>query len=235
MKRTNLPTLVMTPFLLIAAGILFCAQALAAPEAVMCRTNCTLVQKGDDWLPLTEELKLPGDIKVFTNATFQIKEGKLRQLKEGQTLRADGTLFNPDGSVMPVFDHIEMSKGQVMVFKDGEGAVQSAALTLPDRSVINPDGSYSRPSGRRSRLVDGQMLTLDGVSMPSMDTITLRNGKVVVYKSGALIQLQSPVQIMSMQDGTRVRGDGQVTTRDGTVTQLIEGKTVTVEGARTSW
>jgi len=205
------------------------------PEAVMCRTNCTLVQKGDDWLPLLEELKLPGDIKVFTNATFQIKEGKLRHLKEGQTLRADGLLFSPDGSVMPVFDHLEMSKGQVLVYKDGEGEVQSAALTLPDRSVINPDGSYARPSGRRSRLVDGQMLTLEGVSMPSLDTITLRGGKVVIYKSGALIQLQSVVQTMGMQDGTRVRGDGQVTYRDGTTSQLVEGKTMTVEGARSSW
>jgi hypothetical protein len=220
---------------LAATLALSCGQAQAAPECVMSRTNATLLQRGDSWVPLTEELKMPGEIKVFTNASFQIKEGKARELKEGQILRADGTLFNPDGSVMPVFDHIEMNKGRVMVYKDGEGQALSAPLALPDRSIINPDGSYSRPGGRRSRLVDGQMLTLDGVSMPSMDTITLRNGQVVVYKSGALIQLQSPVQIMSMQDGTRVRGDGQVTALDGTVSQLIEGKTMTVEGARTGW
>ena len=40
--------------------------------------------------------------------------GKTRHLEAGQILRADGILLNPDGSVMPVFDHIAMSNGRVM-------------------------------------------------------------------------------------------------------------------------
>jgi hypothetical protein len=46
---------------------------------------------------------------------------------------------------MPVFDHLAMSKGRVMVFMDGQGEALSAPLTLPDGSVINPDGSYWPP------------------------------------------------------------------------------------------
>ena len=71
--------------------------------------------------------------------------------------------------------------------------------------------------------------------MPGLDTISFRNGKVVVYKSGALIPLSSPNIIMGMYDGTRVRGDGLVTSRDGTTSQLTEGQTITVEGVRAGW
>ena len=71
--------------------------------------------------------------------------------------------------------------------------------------------------------------------MGGLDTITLSNGKVVVYKSGALIRLESPVQIMGLCDGSRVRADGLVTARDGTTTRLTEGQTITVQGVRADW
>jgi hypothetical protein len=181
---------------------------------------------------------MPGGIEVFTNGTFRVKEGKTRLLKEGEILRADGYLLQPDGSVMPVFDHIAVSKGRVMVFKDGEGEALSAPLTLPDGSVINPDGSYWRPSGsygRRGRLGEGRLLTLEGTALGGLDTVSLRNGKVVVYQSGAWISLQAPNQVMGTHDGTRVRGDGFVTFRDRTTIQLAEGQTITAPGIRGDW
>lgn len=234
MKQTTLRALVIIQFFVAANAVLVFAQANSFSEGVICRTNRTLLQSGREWTLLPAPMTMSGGIKVFTNGTFRVNEGKIRSLGAGQILRADGTLLNPDGSVMPVFDHIAMSKGTVMVFKDGEGAGLTAPLTMPDGSVINPDGSYARGT-RRSRLVDGQLLTLEGASMGGLDTITLSNGKVVVYKSGALIRLESPVQIMGMYDGSRVRADGLVTFRDGTTTQLIEGQTVTVEGVRAGW
>ena len=84
-----------------------------------------------------------------------------------------------------------MIGARVMVFKDGEGEALADPLTLPDGSVINPDGFYTRPGGGYSRLVDGQLLTLEGASLAGLDTISFRNGRVVVYKAGALIPLQS--------------------------------------------
>jgi hypothetical protein len=235
MKRTNLRALIITLFVLAAAAGPVCAQGGSSPEAVTCRTNTTLLQSGGDWAALAVKMTMPGGIEVFTNGTFRVNEGKERRLNEGQILRADGFLLNPDGSILPVHDHIAMSAGKVMVYKDGEGTALAAALTLPDGSVINPDGTYTRPNARFARLVDGQLLTPEGVPMDGMDTITFRDGKVVIYKSGALIRLQSSNVIMGMNDGSRVRGDGFITFRNGTTTQMTEGQTLTSPGVHASW
>ncbi len=238
MKPTFLRTLALCQVLAVAnAGLLF-AQPNPSTEAVTCRTNATLLLRGGELTPLTETLRMPGGIEVSTNGTFRVKEGKSRLLKEGQILRADGYLLQPDGSTMPVFDHIAMSKGRVKVFKDGEGEELSAPLTLPDGSVINADGSYWRPAGsygRRSRLGEGRLLTMEGAALGGLDTISLRNGKVIVYQSGVFISLQASNHVMGMHDGTRVRGDGSVTFRDRTVTQLTEGQTITVPALRADW
>jgi hypothetical protein len=238
MKPTFLRALAISQFFVVAnAGLVF-AQTNSSAEAVTCRANTSLLQRGGELRPLTAEMTMPGGIEVFTNGTFRVKEGKTRALKEGEVLRADGYLLKPDGSVMPVFDHLAVSKGRVMVFKDGEGEALSAPLTLPDGSIINPDGSYWRPSGsygRRSRLGEGRLLTLEGTALAGLDTISLRNGKVVVHKSGALIPLQFSNQTISMYDGTRVRGDGLITSPGGTTTQLAEGQTIAVPGARADW
>ncbi len=235
MKRTHLRALAMTQFILAAAAGAVCAQGTSSLEAVTSRTNTTLLQRGGDWAPLTVKLAMPGGVEVFTNATFRVNEGKERRLKEGQILRSDGFLLNPDGSILPVRDHIAMSAGKVLVFKDGEGTAQSAPLTLPDGSVINPDGTYTRPNNRYGRLVDGQLLTLEGVPIDGMDTISYRDGNLVVYKSGTLVRLQSSNVIMGMNDGTRVRGDGFITFHDGRTTQMAEGQTLTAPGVHASW
>ncbi len=235
MKRMRFRCLLVIQFSLIAnTGMLF-AQPNSSSEGVTCRTNCTLLIQGGEWTLLDEDVKMPGGIEVFTNCTFQINKGKERQLQEGQILRPDGYLLSPDGSIMPAFDHITMSGPRVMVFKDGQGEPLTDTLVLHDGTGINPDGTYARPSGRHSRLVDGQLLTLEGVPLPTLDTIRFSNGKVVLYKSGVLIPLQSPNVIMGMYDGTRVRCDGLVIFRDGTTTQMADGQVITVEGVRPSW
>jgi hypothetical protein len=234
MKQTRLHVLVMAAIVLAAATGVACAQGASTLQAVTCRTNTSLLQRGAAWEPLTAKLILPGGIEVFTNATFCIDEGKERRLKEGQILRSDGFLLNPDGSILPVRDHLAMS-GRVTVFKDGEGAALSAPLILPDGSVVNPDGTYTRPNNRYGRLVDGQLLTLGGVPIIGMDAITYREGKVVVYKSGTLVLLQSSTIIMGMNDGSRIRGDGLITFRDGRTTRMAEGETLTAPGVRASW
>lgn len=235
MKRTNLRAAVIGQILLAAGtGMLF-GQPDASVQAVKCHDNEVLVERGGQWEPLALDITIPGGIKVSTNRTFQVNEGKARPLKKGQVLRADGNLLDSDGSIVPVRDHIAMSKGKVMVFKDGEGVVQETPLTLPDGSVINPDGSYTRPNARRSRLVDGELVALDGSPLPAVDTVSVRDGKVVVYKDGALIRLTFPQEIVGMSDGCRVRGDGAVLARDGTFTNLVEGQTITVAGRRVNW
>jgi hypothetical protein len=231
MKPAFLRTLVILQFSLAPGGSLLFAQA---DLTVMCHTNTTLLQQGGDWRSLTDDLEMPRGIKVFTNGTFQINEGKVRTLAEGQMLRADGFLVNPDGSTMPVFDHISMH-GVVTVFRDGEGGALQGDLTLPDGSNIQPDGAYTRPNGRRSRLVDGQLLTLDGTPIAGLDTINLNKGRVMVFKAGALIAVEPANKIMGMYDGTRVSGEGVVMERDGGQRQLTEGQIIPVAGVRADW
>ena len=236
MKRTFLRGLVIIGLILGASASCLFAETDIFDGGVMCRTNRTVLRSYADWMPVTKEMTITGGIKVFTNGTFQVNQGKIRDLLEGQVLRPDGNLLNPDGSIMPVYDHIAMMGTNVMVFRDGEGQPLADTLTLPDGSTINPDGTFVRPANaRRSRLVDGQMLTLDGRPIDGLDTIRLSHGKASVYKAGALIPLQAPNVIMGMYDGTRVTADGLVTFQDGSTMQLAEGQIIAVPGVRADW
>jgi len=186
--------------------------------------------RGEQLEVLTDNLKLSSDIEVNTNGCFKVGNGQERKLEEGQVLRRDGWLLNRDGSTWPVFDYVAMKEGKVIVVRDGRAETLTAPTTFPGNLKIAPDGSCVYPNGSSARLVDGQLFRLDGTSIPAKDTVTLKNGRVVVQKSGTLISL-TPSQIMGMNDGTRVRGDGSIMNRDGTITQLREGQTVLIEGA----
>ena len=186
--------------------------------------------RGEQLEVLTDNLKLSSDIEVNTNGCFKVGNGQERKLEEGQVLRRDGWLLNRDGSTWPVFDYVAMKEGKVIVVRDGRAETLTAPTTFPGNLKIAPDGSCVYPNGSSARLVDGQLFRLDGTSVPAKDTVTLKDGRVVVQKSGTLITLM-PSQIMGMNDGTRVRGDGSIMNRDGTITQLREGQTVLIEGA----
>jgi len=222
--------------LVLVAGVAPVFADMDAPAgSVICRTNRTLVQSDGAWTLATAATTMPGGITISTNGTFRVNDGKTRLLQDGQVLRPDGNLLSPDGTIVPVIDHIAMAGSNVMVFRDGDGQPLTETFTLPDGSAINPDGSYTRSTERRSRLVDGQMVTLDGALIPGLDTIRFSNGKATVYKSGTLITLQAPNVIMGMYDGTRVSSDGLVTLPDGSIEQLTEGQIITVGGVRPDW
>ena len=235
MNQMTLRTVVIIQALLGASVSLAFAQDNYSGDTVTCRTNGTQFRQGGEYVPLTNTMTLARDIEVLTNCTFRVDKGKDRPLREGQILRADGFLLSSDGSIVPVRDHIEMNKGTVMVYKDGVGSALTATLTLPDGTGINSDGSYVRSSGRRSRLADGQLLTLDGTPIQGFDTISMHNGQVVVYKTGAVIPIESATVIVGMADGTRVRGDGLITSPTGTTSQLLEGQTLTTPALRRDW
>jgi hypothetical protein len=178
---------------------------------------------------LRTPLKLPFEVAVNTNGTFKVAGGKERKLAVGQVIRSDGWLLNPDGSVQPVFDYVAMQAGKVIVVRDGQVAALTETMSFPNSLRIAPDGTCVYPGSGPSRLADGQLFRLDGTSVPCKDTVTLMNGRVVVQKSGKLIQLMA-MQRMGMNDGTVVQGDGFINQRDGTLTQLREGQTVLVDG-----
>ena len=224
------------------AGVLFCSGSLsivsAAPlsgqpdspaDGATVRGGQVYCLRGTQLEVLTNVLKLPFDVEVRTNATFKVGEGKERTLEEGQVIRSDGWLMNPDGAVEPVYDHVGMKDGAVVVVRDGQAEPVTTTMTFPSGLVIAPDGWCQYPSGNRARLADGQLFRLDGASVGVRDTATLKNGLVVLQKDGKLIS-RLPTQITGMCDGTRVRWDGVILYPDGTTTTLQEGQTILLEG-----
>jgi hypothetical protein len=234
MKPNLLKTLIVAALSMAANTGLIYAQG-SASTVVLWRTNTALLQAGDSWEPLPQDLTMPGDIKVFTNGTFQINDGKPRQLNEGQMLRGDGNLINADGSTAPVFDHIAM-KGGVVEVKDGEERRLGGALTLPEGTTIQPNGEFVRPNGRSARLRDGQYITADGSGQLSgLDTITFKDGTVRIFKAGILIQMNAPNVIMGMFDGSRITAQGSLTRNDGSSRQLADGEMVILPGVVADW
>jgi hypothetical protein len=220
--------------ILIAGAAQLHAQNSDANDGVVCVTNSSLLREGSSLTLLTNELSMGNGILVYTNGMFSVNGGKHRQLLDGQVLRPDGFLLNADGSIAPVRDHLLMTGGTVVVYKDGDVSTLSSPFGLPDGSVINPDGSYTRP-GRSARLVDGQMLTLTGESLAGLSTISMKNGQVVVFKSSVLVPLAASNVIMGMFDGTRVNAAGLVTFMDGNTLQLADNQVITLPGIRASW
>jgi hypothetical protein len=177
----------------------------------------------------TTDVSLANSVVVKTNGVFTVGKGKARQLREGQTIDAQGMLTSPDGSVVPVFDHIVRRGGQVQISTDGEAKPLTGEYRLPDGSKVLADGSLRTADGRLQRLLDGQLLKLDGSAVASTDTISMTGGKVVLFKDGGRVELRRG-QLMVMSDGTRVTGDGAVAKPDGTKVTLKEGDTLKVPG-----
>jgi hypothetical protein len=215
---------------IILAGLSLSARADDVPEAVTVRQAKIYSLQGETVAALTENLKLAADLEINTNGNFQVAAGKPRALREGQILRRDGWLVNADGSVEPAADHLAMQAGKVVMVRNGETEPVTEPLSLPNNFKVNPDGTCLYPDGKRTRLRDGQLFGLDGAPIPSKDTVTLKNGQIVVQKDGVLIPLAAG-KIMGMNDGSRIYGNGSIQKRDGTTIQLREGKTILIDGA----
>ena len=223
-------------------GVLFClcflssicapllqAQSDNTADGVTMKDGKVYKILGEQLVELEDLVKLPFDVEVNTNGTFKVADGKERGLGEGQIIRSDGWLVGPDGSIQPVFDHVTMQAGRVMVVRDGQAAPLAETMTFPNNLVIQPDGMCTYTQGGTSRLQDGQLFRMDGAGVTAKDAATLKNGRVVVQRGGSLINL-NPGQIMGMNDGGRVYGNGQVERRGGAPTQMREGQTVLFDG-----
>jgi len=215
--------------LIFSGALALQAQTSDSVDSVTVKDKKIYAVRGDQQEVLTDNLKFPLNVEITTNGTFKVGDGKERKLAEGQVILRDGWLVSPDGSVQPVIDHVVMKAGRVLLVRDGQAAPLTQSLSFPNNTGIDPDGYYVYPGGRRARLNDGEWFRLDGTAIPTKDTATLLNGQVTLQKDGSLISLK-PVQIMGMNDGTRVHGDGTIQKFNGETFKLREGQTILIDG-----
>src|SRR5580765_3430992 len=104
--------------LTLAGGFSLLAGDTKSVDRVLFKNGAVMVARDNVYDALTNEVTMPHGIKVMTNGTFRVQEGKERPFKEGQVLSADGMLSNPDGTLVPVFDHIALRKGEAVMVKD---------------------------------------------------------------------------------------------------------------------
>ena len=204
-------------------------------DAVTLKDKQVYCIRGNQTEAATNAVKLPFEVIINPDGKFTVAAGAERELQEGQIIRKDGWLLDPTGGLSPVFDHVTLVEGTVVVVRDGNPEELTQTRTFSNGLTIAPDGSVLYPSGARSRLADGQLFRLDGTTVASKDTANIVNGQVVMLKSATLIALTSPpmwgmLKIMGMNDGTKVRCDGLITRWDGTTFWLTEGQTILIDG-----
>ena len=206
---------------------------MAAPSAVIEKVQLqgkkVLLLPGSKILEAPNKVTWPLNIVVLTNGSYSVDGGAPRQLKEGEILGSDGMLMKPDGSIVPVVDHMTMNRGKVIVFKDGVATELQELLVLSDGTGITPEGQITLPGAVPRRLLDGEIFRPTGNPLPARDTISMRNGRVIVQKDGSQLTVESGRSI-TMNDGTKVMGDGSIVKFNGDQARVSEGETYTLEG-----
>jgi hypothetical protein len=182
--------------------------------------------------PITNTIGMPFEIKVMTNGTFRVKDGKARPLLKGQVLDNEGMLTSANGTRKPVYDNLEMVKGLPMLMKDGDVAQLTQDLPLGNGDTISADGFYVNKSGARTHLLDGEIFDLQGRAIPVSDTVLFQDGRILVQKDGSSMEVM-PGRSLMMNDGTKIMGDGTLVLRDGSIKRLTPGEIFKIEGVRT--
>jgi len=214
------------------AGLSAAAETSAPADRVTFKAGKVLAPVEGRLVEATADISLPNSVVVQTNGVFTVGKGKSRQMREGQVIDAQGMLTSPDGSVVPVFDHITLRKGRVQIVTDGEVRILAGEQALPDGGKVLADGTVRR-GGSMQRLLDGQLLRLDGSAVAVTDTISMTGGKVVLFKDGGKVDVRRG-QVIAMSDGTKVNGDGSVIRPNGARVVLKEGDTLKIPGVSSS-
>jgi len=198
-------------------------------EKVVNQDGKVQAQVGGSLVPMKAAVAFPGGILINTNGNFKVGSGTERKLENGQAITPDGMLHKSDGSIAPVADHYVIQGARVYIVKDGAApAPVTQTVAFPDGSTLTPDAFYNT-GGRVARLIDGQTLAIGGNVIPSLDSVTLKGGKVMVQKDGALFPVATSI---TMNDGSKVLANGTIISFDGRTSRTLkEGETITLPGA----
>src|SRR5262245_34294000 len=97
------------------------------------------VPKDGKLIETTNTVQVAALALVQTNGLFTVNQGKERQLTEGQTIDSSGMLTSPDGSVVPIVDHLFVKGGRIQIVKDGTASPLVGEFPLPDGSKVTAD------------------------------------------------------------------------------------------------
>ena len=132
-------------------------------------------------VPLTENVKLSNNIVVRTNGTFQIGSHRPRPFLDGQILGADGMLLSPHGQIEPVLDHVALVFGETVVAVNGEKIAVDQNIQLGTDKVLTPDRVLLGGERGWMRVIDGQLFTTDGKTIPAVLTVN-KNALAFIHR-----------------------------------------------------
>jgi hypothetical protein len=213
--------------ILLSAATTFAAEISSADRAQFHNGKVWLTP-GSGSMKAPDVVFLPFQIRIETNGTYTVGGGKTRQLLEEEIIGRDGMLLRADGSIIPVMDHLTLNRGRVLVMRDGDYQQMDGDLQLGG-TFVRADGKITTADGSSRRLLDGELYLLNGASMASRDTVTVRDGQVLVQKDGTMIALGSGRTIM-MNDGTKVFSDGTIIDFFGRRAAVGDGGVAVLQG-----
>ena len=163
-------------FSLLTLNARVAAAAEESVDRVTFKDGKVMVVQDGESSPLKKQLLLSQQIKVNTNGTFRVNNGKPREFKEGQVLSRDGMrnkgwhLHIPvtlDGHVLPAKDTISLQDGKVVVQKDGSllRIPPNQSIMMNDGTKVLGTGTVLTPDGRTLTLAEGQIITVQGVAL----------------------------------------------------------------------
>jgi hypothetical protein len=130
-----------------------------------------------------------------------------------------------------VFDHYAMRNGEFRVCREGVESRVASPILLPSGERIDSAGWIRRPNGSSTRLIDGELMALNGQPLPSWDLVSKPDGQLRIQKEGALVVVPTGRSLM-MNDGTKVLTDGTLLSPSGDRRTLSMGEYVLLPGVR---
>jgi len=130
-------------------------------------------------------------------------------------------------------DHVTLKGGEVFVVKKDVPEKLETDFDLGAGLTVSTNGIV-KAQGKEVELKEGQKLTLDGfwlgddgTLVPFQDHYTVRDGKLFLVKAGMFTSVDQEVVF---KNGIRLKTDGTVNTRNGTVARLQNGQALTIDG-----